>query len=106
MNPREVIVSEDALSDLDAGKFFYDNREAGVGQYFIDSLIADLESLRFYSGIHIKCFDCHRMLSKRFPFAIYYNICGERVSVIAVLDMRRNPTWLGKQIRKRTPRHI
>ena len=75
------------------------------GQYFIDSLITDLESLRFYSGIHVKCFDCHRMLSKRFPFAIYYSIAGERVSVIAVLDMRRNPTWLVKQIRKRTSRY-
>ncbi|MFA6567325.1 MAG: hypothetical protein WCS96_03865 [Victivallales bacterium] len=51
MNPRKVIVSEDALSDLDAGKLFYDNREAGVGQYFINSLIADLESLRFYSDL-------------------------------------------------------
>jgi len=32
MNSREVIISEDAFSDLNAGKLFYDNREAGVGQ--------------------------------------------------------------------------
>jgi hypothetical protein len=101
MNQREVIISKDAFSDLESGKLFYDSREAGVGQYFIDSIIADLESLQFYSGIHIKCFDCHRMLSKRFPFAIYYTIDRDRVIVMAILDMRRNPTWIWKQIRKR-----
>ena len=31
------------------------------------------------------------MLSKRFPFAIYYTLTGDLVSVHAILDCRQDP---------------
>ena len=101
MKIRDVIISDDAVADLDAGKAFYDARESGVGDYFIDSLIVDLESLAYYAGIHAMHWGFLRMSSKRFPFAIYYEIAQETVIVVAVLDMRRDPTWLKEQIETR-----
>jgi len=59
MKIREVIVSDEAVADLDAGKAFYDSRELGVGDYFIDCLISDLECLRFFAGIHVIQFALH-----------------------------------------------
>ena len=53
MKIREVIISDESIADLDAGKAFYNSREMGVGDYFIDCLIADLEGLSFFAGIHI-----------------------------------------------------
>lgn len=53
MKIREVINSDDAVADLDAGRAFYDASEMGVGDYFIDSLISDLESLAYFAGIHV-----------------------------------------------------
>ena len=50
MGIREVIILEDAADDLESGRIFYDEREAGVGRYFLDSLICDLESLRLHAG--------------------------------------------------------
>jgi hypothetical protein len=32
-----------------------------------------------------------RMLSKRFPFAVYYRLEGDTVRIYAVLDCRRDP---------------
>ena len=33
----------------------------------------------------------HQMLAKRFPYAIYYQLQGNKVTVIAVLDCRQDP---------------
>jgi len=49
---KNVYIMEEAVSDLNEGRFFYDNKETGVGDYFWDCLISDLESLVVYAGIH------------------------------------------------------
>jgi hypothetical protein len=41
------------------------------------------------------------MLSKRFPFGIYYEVEDEVVYVYAILDLRRDPLWVRKQLRQR-----
>jgi hypothetical protein len=41
------------------------------------------------------------MLSKRFPFGIYYGVEGDVVYVYALLDLRRDPVWIRKQLRER-----
>jgi len=68
---REVIVLREVADDLNDGKAFYDQREPGVGDYFWDSLLCDIESLVIYGGIHGRVHGLHRMLSKRFPYGIY-----------------------------------
>ena len=40
---------------------------------------------------NIKFFSLYRLLSKRFPYGIYYEIRDEVVIVVAVLDLRQNP---------------
>jgi hypothetical protein len=36
-------------------------------------------------------FGYHRLLAKRFPYAIYYTVQGEVAVVWRVLDLRRDP---------------
>lgn len=76
MTISQVRLLAEAVGDLDAGKTFYDRQQPGVGDYFWDSLLADVESLLIYAGVHSKLFGCYRMLAKRFPYAIYYQIDG------------------------------
>ena len=71
MMVKDVIVLREVADDLNDGKAFYDEREPGVGDYFWDSLLADIESLVLYAGIHPKEHGFCRMLAKRFPYAIY-----------------------------------
>jgi hypothetical protein len=101
MRVRAVIVLDQAAEDLEAGRAFYDRREQDVGRYFLDCLLADLESLRHYAGIHRVHFGFHRMLSRRFPFAIYYDVTDNLARVAAILDMRRDPAWLRKELGER-----
>ena len=96
----EVVVLADAAVDLDLGKCFYDNQGVGIGNYFIDTLLADIESLRLYAGIHQKHFGYYRAFSKRFPYAIYYDLNKEIVQVVAVLDMRRDPDHIRKSLER------
>jgi hypothetical protein len=96
-----VVVLEDAAADLEAGRTFYERREAGVGDYFVASLLADLSSLALYAGIHKKHFGMHRMLSNRFPFGIYYELEGDTALVHAILDMRQRPGRLRSTLKRR-----
>jgi hypothetical protein len=63
----DIVALKEVENDLSEGKRFYDQREYGVGDYFWDSLVADIESLVIYAGIHNKKHGLHRMLAKRFP---------------------------------------
>ena len=94
----DVIILDEAADDLGDGIAFYDAQEQGIGRYFFDSVVADIDSLLLYAGIHNVRLGYHRMLASRFPFAIYYEIVGEVARVVAVLDMRRDPAWIRKEL--------
>lgn len=72
-----------------------------MGDYFLNSLYSDIDSLMIYSGIHpVKFDEYYCVLSKRFPFAIYYYIEKETVYVDAILDCRQNPEHIEKRLGK------
>ncbi len=69
----EILAS--ARGDLIDGFHYYEQKEAGLGNYFLAALYSDIESLRIFGGIHAKAYKGrHRSLSQRFPFAIYYTL--------------------------------
>ncbi|MBA5862724.1 MAG: type II toxin-antitoxin system RelE/ParE family toxin [Nitrospira sp. CR1.1] len=92
---------DEAQDDLIQGFHFYEDREAGLGTYFLDCLFSDIDSLLVYAGIHQVIYGHRRCLSKCFPFAIYYSVEGNNVvRVHAVLDCRRNPLWIRKRLKR------
>ena len=95
-----IEILDEAREDLIQGFHFYESREPGLGSYFIDCLFSDIDSLFIYAGIHQVLFAYHRCLSKRFPFAIYYSIEKQLVRVHAVLDCRRNPSWIRRRLKE------
>jgi len=64
----------------------------------MESLFSDIESLRLYGGIYLKVFGYHRLLSKRFPYAVYYSLEAENLLVRAILDCRRNPGLIKEKL--------
>lgn len=94
----EIRLLESAKEDLRAGWSFYERNGAGLGDYFLDCIQADVRSLRIYAGIHETAEGLHRMLVKRFPFAVYYLIEEEVVDIYAILDCRRDPDWIVKRL--------
>ncbi len=87
-----------AREDLANGFAFYNNQAEGLGIYFLESLFSEIDSLGLYAGVHPIVFGCYRLLSKRFPYAIYYLIESEAVLVKAVLDWRRDPQWISQRL--------
>ena len=88
-----VQILDEAQRDLVEGSRFYESQGEGLGDYFLNSLFSDIDSLQLYAGVHPVYFGYNRLLSKRFPFAIYYRVENEMVRVYAVLDCRREPSW-------------
>ena len=85
----QVVVLAEAAEDLEEARRFYDTREPGVGDYWVTSLLADIESLMFHHGVHRRQHGCFRMLASRFPFGVYYLEAEHETRVVAVLDLRR-----------------
>lgn len=51
-----------------------------------------IEALNTMAGIHPLFLDTfHRLLSRRFPYAVYYLVEGDDVVIHAVLDCRSDP---------------
>jgi plasmid stabilization system protein ParE len=99
----KIRVLETAKQDLREGWRFYEKNAAGLGDYFLDCIRADVRSLQVYAGIHEMAEGFHRMLVKRFPFAVYYLIEGESIDVYAILDCRRDPEWIAKRLDSSRP---
>ena len=95
----KIKILSTALEDLSKGRLFYEKQGEGLGEYFFDSLFSDIDSLILYGGIHPKVFSYHRMLSKRFPYAIYYRLDeGPVVVVWRVLDLRSDPNKIRQSL--------
>ncbi|MFM8951965.1 MAG: type II toxin-antitoxin system RelE/ParE family toxin [Planctomycetaceae bacterium] len=93
-----VSISSDAEADLAEGYWFYERQSPGLGDYFRSCLIADIDSLSYYGGIHEIALGYHRSLSKRFPFCIYYTVSESMLVVVAVMDARRDPLWIRRRL--------
>ncbi len=95
-----VEISEDAQADLNEAFLFYEAQGLGLGDYFIACLRADIEGLKVSGGIHRVVYaDYHRLLSKVFPYGIFYTMESGTAAVWAVLDLRRDPEWIREQLR-------
>ena len=87
-----------AQKDIYDSQDFYEAQSQNLGIYFYDSIICDLDALTFYAGIHQKYFGLYRMITKRFPYAIYYDIEGDLVVVHAVLHTRKDLAFIKERL--------
>jgi len=82
-----VRIKDSAERDLLDGFWFYEDQAPGTGRLrrgCISSVMV------FISGP-----------ARRFPHGFYYRISSETVKVYAVLDCRRNPRWIHRQLKDR-----
>ncbi len=95
----KIQILDQAVEDLIEGFHFYEDQQKGLGAYFLANLRADIESLRIYAGIHRQAYKhYHRLLSKRFPFAVFYTVEAGTVFIQAVVDCRRDPAWVRRRL--------
>ena len=64
MRIHDVFILDEAVDDLNEGKAFYDLQATGIGDYFWDCLISDIESLMVHTSI--SCEEVFEKIKKRF----------------------------------------
>ena len=60
---KQIRILDIAVQDLERGRDFYESQQPGLGEYFLDSLFADIDALRLYAGIHERHFGHYRALA-------------------------------------------
>ena len=97
----KIRILESAYQDLINGYWFYEKQSERLVIIILDILFSDIDSLQLYAGIHpILYKKYHRLLSKRFPYAIYYQIKDKTVLIYAVIHCHRDPSFIGKKLNK------
>ena len=66
-----IEILDDAKEDIVSGTLFYESQQYGAGDYFLESISADIESLHLYAGIHMQRYGYYALCAKRFPYTIY-----------------------------------
>ena len=81
----EIVVHQSAEEELSVAAVFYESRETGLGEEFLEELSQSFHRIKehpFSYSIHFD--EYRRYLMGRFPYAVVYGIEGQLVLVFAV----------------------
>jgi plasmid stabilization system protein ParE len=86
-----VLVRAEAERDLEAARDWYEQKRSGLGGEFLDEFAAAMRTLELNPECeHLYHGQFRRVLFRRFPYKIFYQIIGERVVVFRVLHAKRD----------------
>jgi plasmid stabilization system protein ParE len=90
--PVELVIAPEAELDIAEAYVWYEGRRAGLGEEFLSAVDACVESIRrrpeMYPVVHD---DYRRALTRRFPYAVFYEHSAARVTIYAVFHTSRDP---------------
>ena len=90
----EITLHEDADEEFKAAIRFYESREPGLGQSFLERISEGFELILANPlASRILFNDFHRHLIRQFPYSIVYRVEGDRVFVLAVAHWSRKPGY-------------
>lgn len=96
----QVIIRNRAQVEIVEIMEWYEEREKGLGQYFILCLEASIESLRRYpTAYRILQKEYRRFFVRKFPVAIFYIVRGEKIYIDVVEPMPRDPKRLKDKLK-------
>ncbi|MBC2605737.1 type II toxin-antitoxin system RelE/ParE family toxin [Pelagicoccus albus] len=97
----ELIVRNEAQSDIREIVRWYEKKEKGLGNYFLLCLDASLESLkRFPTAARIIRHEYRRLFVRKFPVGVYYIVQEDKVFIDVVEPFSRNPSRLEQKLKE------
>jgi hypothetical protein len=60
----KIRILPEAERDLEIGADFYESQRDGLGLYFNNCLMTDIDSLELYAGVHERQYGLYRCMSK------------------------------------------
>lgn len=89
--PAELVIAPEAARDIAEAYAWYEGRRIGLGEEFLTSVEARIESIRrrpeMYPVIHE---GYRRSLIRRFPYAVFYEHSEAAVIIYAVFHTARD----------------
>ncbi len=94
----ELVLRPEAEADALEAYRWYSEQLPGLGERFIAEVENALELIRANPEAHRKLHrEFRRVLTNRFPYAIFYAIRDSRIVVFAILHTARDPRhWKGR----------
>ena len=96
-----VQVIRAAKADISSSYRIYEKQQKGLGDYFVECILANIAELKKTGGIHRKTRGYHHVNSKRFQSVLYYRMMGETVILTAIIDGRIYPARLDHILSRR-----
>ena len=88
----ELLIAPEAELDLAEAYVWYESRRAGLGEEFMSSVDACLESIRRRPEMYPVVDEGYRRsLIRRFPYAVFYEQSEATVTIYAVFHTSRDP---------------
>ena len=87
----DVNLRPEAQDDLVSAAAYFNDKNAGWGEHFLNTIELDLAQLEKEAGIHAINNGLPCKFAKSFPFAIYYQIENGFAVVYGILSCRMNP---------------
>ena len=99
---RRVILTPEANSDTQEVFDWYEERQAGLGWEFLESLEEAYQRIATHPSHYPIRFDnFRRILIGRFPFAVYFDHDDSKVIVYYVFHSARDPSRLARRLRRK-----
>ncbi|MBI3270700.1 MAG: type II toxin-antitoxin system RelE/ParE family toxin [Planctomycetes bacterium] len=98
--PAKLVFALEVGKDLAEAYEWYEERRVGLGEEFLSCVEACVEALARTPELHpIVHEDYRRALVRRFPYAIFYEVVGESVTIYCVFHTSREPAKWQKRLR-------
>jgi plasmid stabilization system protein ParE len=87
---RVLFLRPEAEQDLASARDWYDQKRAGLGDEFLDAIALAIRELEREPELHHLYYrNFRRVLLRRFPYKIFYQIIGERIVIFRVLHAKQ-----------------
>jgi toxin ParE1/3/4 len=88
-----------AERELTEATQYYDGEEPGLGSSFLLEVDRCLESIESHPEAGVILLGAvRRRLLRRFPYALLYKIKPNGIRILAVMNLKRRPTyWVGRE---------
>ena len=95
---RGIIIRPEAEAELAEAYAWYGQQRPSLGDEFLLRLDACLSTIQSNPVLHpIVHRDIRRALLRRFPYGVFYVLGEDRITVLAILHLSRDPTrWMDR----------
>ena len=88
----KVVFRRAARAEFDGAAMWYEERQLGLGMQFTAEIGRAVElAARNPRRFPIKHADIRCVQVRRFPYSVFYRVEGQRIVVLAVFHVRRDP---------------